>query len=87
MDEQPKDNQTHGQQAPVETGVKAKSHIIHFTGPNSTAIDLRKIEVIRKNGKSVFFHSATRDYPIEMADEAAADAFFPHALNLWAECH
>ena len=83
-DEQTQDNQN-DQQAPVEKRVETKSHIIHFTGPNSTAIDLKKIEVIRKNGKTIYFHSSTRDYPIEMADEAAAEAFFPTALNLWAE--
>lgn len=85
-DEQAQDNQN-GQQAPLEKGIEAKSHIIHFAGPNPTAVDLKKIETVRKNGKTIYLHSPTRDYPIEMADEAAAEAFFQTALSLWAEAH
>jgi hypothetical protein len=84
-DEEKKQETPIDQQAPVAPRIEEKSHIIHFTGPEALAIDLREIIAIRKKGKTLFFHSATRDFPVDMADDAAAEAFEPTALNLWAQ--
>ena len=83
-DEQVQENQV-VEQTPVAPRIEEKSHILHFTGPESLAVDLRDIQAIRKKGKTLYFHSATRDYPVDMADENAAENFAPTALNLWAQ--
>jgi hypothetical protein len=62
---------------------KSQKNILHFTGPEPTAIDLAKVEGIRRKGKTIFFDCCTRTYPVDMADEAAAETLFPNLLNMW----
>jgi hypothetical protein len=70
-----------------EKKAQPKKNIIHFTGTEPFAIDLDKVEGVRRKGKTVYFHCRSGTHPVDLADEAAAESFFPAFLNMWVGTH
>jgi hypothetical protein len=73
----------------IETAEEAskaiRGHIVHFPSEEPSAIHLRHVERLRRQGNTLYFDCAYKSYPYPFADEATAENARQAIMKLWAE--